>query len=168
MQYLDGKYYLVGGNLFEGEYKSNSGQVKQQYYELATIFSLIKGANSLSVNFEFEYRDEFNFHRRDYNMVPFVVAPGLVKLMIFSGVFLINENRPFMNIALLDKNGYEDVLNFNQRFAHYHCSKVGVYSFSASEMSEIFWWNGRIFYRFYWNFSQRPFGPICKHHFKSK
>ena len=138
LQYLDGKYYLVGGNLFEGEYKSNSGQVKQQYSETATIFSLIKGANSLNVNFEFEYRDEFNFHRRDYNMVPFVVAPGLVKLMIFSGVFLINENRPFMNIALLDKNGYEDVLNFNQRFAHYHCSKVGVYSFSASEMSEIF------------------------------
>lgn len=138
LQYLDGKYYLVGGNLFEGEYKSNSGQIKQIYPETAIIFSLEKELNTLQVKFEYQFKDEFNFHRRDYNMVPFVVAPGIIKLMIFSGVFLINENRPFMNLALVDTNGYEDVSNFNQRFAHYHCSKVGIYSLATQEMSEIF------------------------------
>lgn len=60
------------------------------------------------------------------------------KLMCFAGVFLVNENRPFMNLAAVNYNGYEDIPNFNQRFTNYTCPHVGFYSDIKNEMHKVF------------------------------
>lgn len=135
---IDDSFILCGGNYFEGKYSDNSGKVIQRYPDHAVHFNLEFSNERWKVQFGNIIKDEFNFHRRDYNMAPFVYKGGEEALMIFSGVFLINENRPFLNIARLNPGGYEDINNFSQRFANYHCAKIGMYSKLDDQMYQIF------------------------------
>lgn len=135
---IDEIFYLAGGNKFEGRYDDNSGLVNQEYTDRVSLFELKITGDSVWVNPLREIKDEFNFHRRDFNMVPFVFEDGKAELMLFSGVFLINENRPFFNIARLNESGYSDISGFNHLLANYHCAKLGLYEKGANVMHQYF------------------------------
>ncbi len=135
---LNGRFFLAGGNKFEGRYDDNSGLVKQEYTDKVSIFELNIGQDSVQFTLISEIKDEFNFHRRDFNMVPFIFEDGSTDLMLFSGVFLINENRPFFNIARLNESGYTDIPSFSHFLANYHCAKLGIFERGLNVMHQYF------------------------------
>ncbi len=147
LEVLDQLYYLTGGHRFEGIYKDSSLVVNQRYTSACRIFNIDFSGDTLSIDFKKEIVDEFNFHRRDFNLSPFIMQDRNEKLMCFAGVFLVNENRPFMNLAAVNYNGYEDIPDFNQRFANYTCPHVGFYSDVKNEMHKVFFGGMAEYYR---------------------
>ncbi|MDQ3140934.1 MAG: T9SS type A sorting domain-containing protein [Bacteroidota bacterium] len=124
MDYLEDIFFLVGGHKFEGKYKSSDNKQLQTYTDKAILFKIISTPDTFYTQKQAEILDEFNFHRRDYNLNKINMADGGEKLLIHSGVFMINEARPFLNMALLDSLGYKDVDNFLHKYANYHCAKT--------------------------------------------
>ncbi|MBK9272441.1 MAG: hypothetical protein IPM48_12685 [Saprospiraceae bacterium] len=135
---INDAFLLVGGHQFYGIYDDNSGAIVQHYLNKASSFKLKFEGNDIIINDWFDLIDEFNFHRRDFNLVPFIFEDGILESMVFSGVFLVNENRPFLNIARLNSNRFVDIQDFRQLLANYHCAKLGIYERGANIMQQWF------------------------------
>lgn len=164
MLFLDGKLFVVGGHKFTGKYNDSSSKIIQSYTNKASIYTIAFFNDSFIVQKDKEIYDEFNFHRRDFNLTYNIDQNGETKLMLFSGVFLENENRPFFNLAELNYNGYKDVENFEQRFANYHCGKVGFYNKKNKSFSFYFIGGMSEYYKdSIGNISRDPFIPFVKH-----
>ena len=71
-------------------------------------------------------------------MNPIVDANGKIRLMVYSGVFQYNVNRPFLNVALLDALQFEEIFDFDQKFAAYNCSRIGFYEVQKNRMHQLF------------------------------
>ncbi|MBK9107318.1 MAG: T9SS type A sorting domain-containing protein [Saprospiraceae bacterium] len=147
MRIQDSLYYLVGGNYFEGKYSSNSSNVKQFYTDALSIFELFKDKDSLKYKIVFKKTDDYNFHRRDFNLSPFIDADGKEKLMVYSGVFQYNVNRPFLNTSIIDKTDVEEVFDFDQKFCAYNCAKLSFFDQTNNRSHQVFFGGMAEFYR---------------------
>lgn len=136
LQVLADTFYLVGGHRFDGIYSANSDNPTQTYTDAIRKFTL----SGAQVTHKSEVRDEFNLHRRDYNLTPAVFADGETGLTAFSGVFQPGlALAPFLNIVeIRPRAGHAPVNGFSQFLANYHCAKVPLYAQSANEMHVLF------------------------------
>jgi hypothetical protein len=138
MRIMDSLFYLVGGHNFFGKYSSDDHSLIQKYTDALRIFKITETADSLKYELVKEIINDFNFHRRDFNVNPIIDEDGEIKLMSFAGVFQYNINRPFLNTTLIDEQDFEEILDFEHKFASYSCARVGLYDAAENEMYEVF------------------------------
>ncbi len=138
LKFINNKFYLAGGHRFNGKYSLDSRLFRQQYTEGVYVFSIDSTQNELKVSIHTKIIDELNFHRRDFNLSPFVTEKNKIEPVAFSGVFMVNEARPFNNISSIQENGFTDISNFNQYLASYQCSRIGLYSPTSDVMNVLF------------------------------
>lgn len=136
LQRLADTFYLVGGHRFDGIYSANSENPTQAYTDAIRKFTLVDGL----VAHRSIVSDEFNLHRRDYNLTPAIFPDGELGLTAFSGVFQPGlALAPFLNIVeIRPSSGHAPVNGFSQFLANYHCAKVPLYAESAQEMHTLF------------------------------
>lgn len=135
---IDSVFYLVGGHLFEGKYSSNSSLIQQKYTDAVRGFEIYDSGDSIAFKNKFEIINDFNFHRRDFNLNPIIDQFGKVKLMVYSGVFQYNVDRPFLNTAVIDGQNFEEIQDFDHKFAAYTCSRIGFYDKALNHMHQVF------------------------------
>ncbi|MCC6816877.1 MAG: hypothetical protein IT267_10735 [Saprospiraceae bacterium] len=138
LKYLDHHFFLVGGHKFTGIYNQMELAFQQDYTESTFVFEITQQNDSLSPVWKNQFRDELNFHRRDFNLSPFYTSKDRIELMAFSGVFLVNINSPYLNLASIHSEGFTDIQNFNQVLANYQCSRIGFYSKKLDRMNTLF------------------------------
>lgn len=139
MQRLADTFYLVGGHLFDGIYSANSENPTQRYTEAIRKFTLSETGGMQGPAHRSEVIDEWNLHRRDYNLSPHIFEDGAVGLMAFSGVFQPGSAlKPFLNIVGIRPGGHSSVNGFSQFLANYHCARLPMYSASEDQMHTLF------------------------------
>lgn len=144
---MDSMFYLVGGHNFTGKYDSEKHTLNQKYTDALRIFKISEKGDSLHYELVKEIISDYNFHRRDYNLNPIISEKGEIKLMAFSGVFQYNANRAFLNTVLIQNQNFEEVFDFDHKFASYNCARVGLYDAVKNEMHQIFFGGMAEYYR---------------------
>lgn len=133
-------YYLVGGNKFDGVYNPNNNPTFSQVYtnQIRKFKINDDGTQTWSVTFLSPITDPENLHRRDYNVVPQIMPNGEQGLTAFSGVFQKDADLPFLNCVNIDSSDYTVNNNFAQRYNHYHCAVLPMYSETTNKMHSVF------------------------------
>lgn len=141
MGYLGGFYYLAGGQNFEGSYNPmgpNHGPgFKQQYTNSIKKFSL-DFSNGIKIKSYTEWYDSLNLHRRDYNMIPQIFPNGEKGFTMFSGVFQLNQDIPWLNTVDVFDTGYQVQNNGNQLLNQYHTAHIPIYEENSKIMHSVF------------------------------
>lgn len=136
---INGTYYLIGGNRFDGNYNPMGNPTYTQVYTNAIRrFTLQDDGTIITVNHLPILSDAVNLHRRDYNAVPQIMPNQQEGITAFSGVFQVGVDLPFLNCVNIDSTGYAVNNNFQQYYNHYHCAVLPLYAASAQEMHSIF------------------------------
>ncbi|NVK27767.1 MAG: T9SS C-terminal target domain-containing protein [Flavobacteriia bacterium] len=134
---LDGVFYLVGGQLFDGRYNphgpTHGPGFTQAYTNEVRKFKITDDGTNLSVQFLPFYTDNTLLHKRDYNAVPYISAnaEGIVAL---SGVFQPTVDLPWLNAVDIDSTGFNEVAGFTQYYNHYHSAKVALHEPTSDVM----------------------------------
>ena len=122
LQKLDSTYYLVFGHRFDGYYErtDTNGFHTQVYSEEIRKFRINDDGTNLGIYAYTALRDTDNFHRRDYNLIPFINAWKGEGLLAYSGVFRKKIDLPYFNCIEI----YPDTIivrnDFNQNLSQYH------------------------------------------------
>jgi hypothetical protein len=146
LDYINGTYYLVGGQRFDGAYNPmNNPTFVQEYTNAIRRFTLVDDGEILEITHLEEWYDAANLHRRDYNVVSQIMPDGSFGLTAFSGVFN-SEDLPWLNSVDISAGGYTVNDDFTQYYNHYHCAHIPMYSSSANEMHTIFFGGMAQFY----------------------
>ena len=139
---LGDRFYLVGGQYFEGRYNPmgpNHGPgFIQQYTNAIRSFEVSDNGTALSIQNYSEVTDTAELHRRDYNMLPQIFPDGRRGFTVFSGVFQYLDDLPWLNVVDVDSLGYAPVPGFEQLFSHYHGAHLPVYEAGANRMHSYF------------------------------
>lgn len=147
LKIMDSLFYLVGGQKFDGKYSSDDHTINQKYTDALRIFSISESQDTLSYTSIKEITNDAIFHRRDYNVNPIISTTGEIKLMVYGGVFQYNINRAFLNTALIQNQDYEELFDFEHKFASYNCARIGLYDSLKNEMYQVFFGGMAEFYR---------------------
>lgn len=132
-------FYLVGGNKFTGRYNPMGGaSYTQEYTNQVRKMVINDDGTTISVVHLPSYTDATNLHRRDYNLVPQIMPDGKEGLTLFSGVFQLTVDLPFLDCVNIDSSGYVVNSSFSQYYNHYHCANLAGYSQTANEMHSLF------------------------------
>lgn len=138
----DGRYYLVGGQYFDGLYNpmgpTHGPGFTQAYSNEIRRFFLRENADSLYIEDYEVWHDELNLHRRDYNLSLVKKPSGGLALIAFSGVFRHMEDLPFLNAVVIDSSGYRVDNDFVQRFSHYHSARVSLFDKRSNAAMVVF------------------------------
>ncbi|UKN03035.1 T9SS type A sorting domain-containing protein [Paracrocinitomix mangrovi] len=139
--YANSKFYLVGGQLFDGAYNpmgpDHGPGFVQEYTSAIKEFDIDDdGVNMSIINYD-EVVDTINLHRRDYNMVKQIFPNGSIGYTAFSGVFDYND-MPYLNTVDVEGTTYTVNNTFSQYLSQYHSAKVPFYDSSAQAMHTIF------------------------------
>jgi len=141
LEKMNDKYYLVGGQLFEGRYNpmgpDHGPGFIQEYTDEIRPFVVDFSNESIEVEHFDATHDEMHLHKRDYNLVA-QIDNGEDKLMAFSGVFQPTVDLPWLYPVEIASDSYTPREDFTQYFNHYHCAHVPVYNESENEMHTIF------------------------------
>lgn len=139
---LNGTFYLVGGQKFEGRYNpmgpTHGPGFIQEYTEAIRKFQIQDNGSTLSYSNYQEISDSANLHRRDYNMAPQIFPDGSEGFTVFSGVFQHNVDLPWHNTVDIRDSGYHVRNNFDQLLSQYHSAKLPIYDAAANQMQTIF------------------------------
>ena len=139
---LDGEFFLVGGQDFEGVYNpigpDNGPGFFQAYTNAIRRFRIDDNGTQLSIRDYAATVDSLLLHRRDYNMVEQLFPGGQQGFTLFSGVFQYNENIPWLNLVDVTGNGYREVPVFEQLYSHYHSAKMPIYDSQTGRMHTVF------------------------------
>ncbi|MBL7829775.1 MAG: T9SS type A sorting domain-containing protein, partial [Saprospiraceae bacterium] len=140
---LNGYYYLVGGQKFEGRYNpmgpDHGPGFIQQYSNAIRKFKIQQTKDNLSISDYTETIDTAELHRRDYNMMPQIFPDGSKGFTVFSGVFQYKADLPWLNTIDISPNGYKVIPEFEQRFNQYHCAKTALYDPTNNISYNIFY-----------------------------
>lgn len=135
-------YYLLGGQKFLGRYNpmgpDHGPGFIQEYTNSIHIFSIEDDGEILKVNQLDTYSDLDHLHRRDYNAEAQIMPDGSEGITMFSGVFQLSVDLPFLNSVDVTSDGYQVNDNFLQYYNHYHCPVIPIYSEEKNEMHNIF------------------------------
>lgn len=139
---LDGTFYLVCGQYFEGRYNpmgpNNGPGFIQQYTEAIRTFDVTDDGTNLTITNYSETIDAANLHRRDYNMVPQIFPNGDLGLTVFSGVFQPTLDLPWHNSVDITTAGYTVNNNFDQLLNQYHSAHLPIYDEDNNNMYTLF------------------------------
>ncbi|NEN24374.1 T9SS type A sorting domain-containing protein [Cryomorpha ignava] len=135
-------FYLTGGQKFMGRYNpmgpDHGPGFIQNYSNSIRRFTILDDGVNLSVSHLPLIYDATNLHRRDLNVVPQIMPSGQEGLTVFSGVFQVDADLPFLNCVNIDINGYTVNNDFSQYYNHYHCAHIPLYSAENNEMHTVF------------------------------
>ncbi len=150
--YLNGRFYLVGGQKFSGRYNPHGPDhgpgFAQEYTNEIRSFALEDGAGGTPVISNYRaQRDEEHLHRRDYNLVPQVFPDGKPGFTMFAGVFQYKADIPWLYPVDIREDGYQPVPAFEQQYSHYHSAHLPVYSRQSREMHTLFFGGIAQYYR---------------------
>lgn len=142
LQYIDNRFYLVGGHTFNGAYNPHGPDhgpgFSQEYTNEIRIFDINFDASPPSItNYEAIF-DETNLHRRDFNLMPQIFEDEELGLTAFSGVFQHNVDLPFLNIVDIKGNQYTVNNDFSQLLNQYHTARISLYSHSENKNTSVF------------------------------
>lgn len=140
--YLDGTFYLCGGQFFDGRYNPmgpNHGPgFTQEYSDEIRKFEIMDDGTNLSIQNYVAVNDPQNLHRRDYNMAPQIFPSGEKGFTMFSGVFQYDVDLPWLNSVDITNSGYEVNNDFAQYLSQYHSAKVPIFDAENNAMHTIF------------------------------
>lgn len=135
-------FYLLGGHKFIGRYNpmgpDHGPGFEQEYTNSVRKFKLDIQDDNISVEFLDPYIDELKFHRRDYNALQQILPDGSEGITMFSGVFQIDDDLPYLSAVNVDSVSYSEQAGFQQLLNHYHCPAIPLYSNQNNEMYNIF------------------------------
>ncbi|MBL7811878.1 MAG: hypothetical protein JNL57_06605 [Bacteroidetes bacterium] len=124
-------FYLVFGQLFNGQYRAFGGNdFTQKYLETVKMFTLVP--NSLKI---LSYGESTNtdadhpFHRRDGNIVEDIdPSTGSPRISSFGGVFQPGIIAPYTYPIYINGTGnIKTDRTFEQKFSQYECPVISVY-----------------------------------------
>jgi len=137
---LNGQFFLVGGHRFDGRYNPmgpNNGPGFSQTYSSA--IRRFEVANDGVITWFEEWYDASLLHRRDFNVLPSLDLTNMnEKLSVYSGVFQINDDIPYLNAVDVSANGYAEVNDFAQYYNHYHCATLPIYNPNLQKVEHYF------------------------------
>jgi len=146
---LDSTYYLVFGHRFDGTYdrSDTTGFFVQQYTNEIRKFQIADNGTNLWYYNYTAVRDTDNFHRRDYNLIPFYNhwfdSYGLTA---YSGVFRKNANLPFFNCVDITDTSYRVRTDFNQNLSQYHSAVCALYDSANLTQHNLFFGGMSMYY----------------------
>ena len=133
------QYLLVGGHRFDGRYNPmNMPTFVQTYTNAIRKFEIENDDTGLAISNFSETTDALHLHRRDYNLLPQIFPNGEFGYTLFSGVFQINQDLPFLYPVDIKANSHEPITNFNQYLSHYHSATVALFDPSENAMHNLF------------------------------
>lgn len=136
---LGGQFYLVGGQRFDGRYNPmNHPTFVQEYTDQVRIFDVSQKDDTPAIENYRAWTDANHLHRRDYNLVPQIFPGGQPGLSIFSGVFQIAEDIPWLYPVDIDTGGYIPQTGFKQYLNHYHCATAALFQAATGDMHSVF------------------------------
>ncbi|MGL6268472.1 MAG: hypothetical protein ACRC2O_11130, partial [Chitinophagaceae bacterium] len=133
---MNGQFYLVFGQLFNGQYRGFGGSdFTQKYTEEVRIFTLIP--NSLKI---LSYGTSTNnsadrpFHRRDGNIIADIdPATGAERIAAYGGVFRPGIIGAYTYPVYIKNPSTPDVdTSGNQKFSLYECPVISIYDSSGA------------------------------------
>lgn len=132
-------YYLVGGHRFDGRYNPHDGpSFIQEYTDAIKKFTLQDENGILTINDYSAIPDPLNLHRRDYNLLPQLFPDGTFGYTLFSGVFQIAEDLPFLFPVNITEGGHTPVTDFNQYLSNYHSARIAMHDTNTNTAHNIF------------------------------
>ena len=145
--YLDGEFYLVGGQWFEGRYNPHNGpSFVQEYTNAIRRFRIEDVDGQLSLADYSETVDAGHLHRRDYNMLPQVFPDGTPGFTVFTGVFRPDIDLPWLNTVDVGAGGYSVIADFEQLFNQYHTAHLPLYDAAYNVMHNHFFGGIGLYY----------------------
>lgn len=142
MGYLDGIFYLVGGQKFMGRYNpmgpDHGPGFIQEYTDAIRKFSITYDNENYAIENYQSIIDSAQLHRRDYNMLPQIFPNGQAGFTAFSGVFQHEVDLPWLNTVNIHSDSFEVNNDFNQYLSQYHSAKAAIYSSEHNEMYNLF------------------------------
>jgi hypothetical protein len=139
LAYLDGHFYLVGGQVFTGRYNPMGHETYAQRY-LPRVIQLTISNTGPTPQFAIvqAWHDNAHLRRRDYNLVHHQLGNGQRRLLISSGVFQPVTDLPFLHPVEIGPTGYNPRTDFAQLLSHYHSAKVSVMDTLQNQMTHVF------------------------------
>ncbi len=132
-------YYLIGGNKFDGNYNPMGNPTYVQVYTNSIRkFKIEDDGMNLNITHLSEVVDTACFHRRDYNTAAQILPNRNEGITVFSGVFRLNIDLPFLNCVNIDSQSHKIQPGFQQFYNHYHCPVLPVYSYKQNQMNTVF------------------------------
>lgn len=136
---LNDRFYLVGGHRFDGRYNAMGNPTyTQSYTNQIRNFSINNSGNQLSYSNYTTVTDPVHLRRRDYNLAAQVFPKGELGMTIFSGVFQLNADLPFLYPVDINESGHLPVTTFNQYLSNYHSPVATLYDSANNNMHNIF------------------------------
>ncbi|MGD9635014.1 MAG: hypothetical protein AB7G28_12660 [Pirellulales bacterium] len=143
MYEMGGRYHLVFGQDFEGDY---SPRTDGSYTRQVRSFDIVDDGTNLAIANVTQTAPVSAYRRRDLNVVPIVEPDGAggtrEGLVALSGVFTSSFGAWTVPVEI-DANGTPTMANpaladtFKQGFNGYHSAKLGLYSEAAGSMHEV-------------------------------
>jgi hypothetical protein len=142
-------FYLVGGHRFEGRYNPmDRPTFVQTYVNGIRKFKINNSGEQLSFGNYEQWTDEFQLHRRDFNLIPHVFGPNEeFGYIISSGVFQKNADKPYLYPIEIKSSGFEPKMNFYQYLSNYHSAHASFYD-SKNKVNHTVYFGGISQYTF--------------------
>lgn len=136
---IGSQFYLIGGHRFDGRYNPmNHPTFVQTYTNAIRKFAIESGNSSLAISNFSETTDPLHLHRRDYNLLPQIFPDGEFGYTLFSGVFQINQDLPFLYPVDIKEDSHSPVTSFNQYLSQYHSASIALFDASENAMHNLF------------------------------
>lgn len=127
---------LVAGQRFDGRYSPmgmGAGAFRQAYSDAIVRIDFDHSARPLTVYMRSKLQSLDFLHRRDFTMMPQLLADGTYGYMLYAGVFQRTANLPFLAPLEIRREGFRRVEGFEQRLNHYHGAALAAVDEQRSE-----------------------------------
>lgn len=128
LDYSDGQFYLAGGQSFMGRYNPmgpNHGPgFTQQYTDEIRRFEIEENGGNYTLKNIKRFTSTQVLHRRDYNMAPQRFPDGEIGFTMFSGVFQIKADLPWLDVVDLRSDSFYLRTGFEQKLNQYHSAHL--------------------------------------------
>jgi len=127
---------LVAGQRFDGRYSPmgmGAGAFRQAYSDAIVHIDIDHAAKPIRVDLRTRLQNLDHLHRRDFTMMPQLLADGTYGYMLYAGVFQRTANLPFLAPVEIRRDGYRQVEGFEQRLNHYHGAALAAVDEKRSE-----------------------------------
>ncbi|HLT45756.1 MAG TPA: T9SS type A sorting domain-containing protein [Rubricoccaceae bacterium] len=132
---LGDRYYLAGGQRFDGAYL---GAFEQEYTEAVRAFRIVDDGATLALADYAETADAARLHRRDGNVGPVVRPDGTPAFALYGGVFTPSSPPlPYRTPVTFDDAGLDEGA-FEARFGHYTTALLPIYDAAHASMHTVF------------------------------
>ncbi len=140
MVVMDNIFYLIGGHRFDGRYNPMGPDHGPGFTQVYTnAIRRFEWNTNNGLIWMSEWSDANLLHRRDFNVLPSIhPASQQQNISVYSGVFQLTNDIPYLNAVHVTPQGFSEVPNFAQYYNHYHCGSFGMFNADTQQMSHYF------------------------------